>query len=257
VEPTPQLVPLRRVTLPGNRRLVRLQLPDRPGRLARVATCFAEHGVDVLRIEVVAREHGHAVDDLLVAGGELESALAELAPEIPVLAVRTDADLPDPGLAMARACAEVAFADGGRDAYIRLVRAATGLVFADAAAALVASGHMWLGPAAATVPELPVVELDVPSLLRSALESGEPLTADRRAPWAPEAFRARLGAGSVAAVPSPNGEPFVLVLVRHDDTPFVQSEVERLAALVHVASGIARGHSLRPRSHPLRLDRIG
>ena len=55
--------------------LVRLALPDKPGRLALVASRFAAHEVNILRVEVVAAGDGAAVDDLLVVGGNLALAL--------------------------------------------------------------------------------------------------------------------------------------------------------------------------------------
>ena len=55
------------VTLPGaprGARLVRLRVRDRPGSLAAVTGHLAEFGVDVIRVEVLNREAGWAIDDL-------------------------------------------------------------------------------------------------------------------------------------------------------------------------------------------------
>src|SRR5262249_50781757 len=71
-----------------------------------------------------------------------------------------------------------------------------------------------------------------PSLLASALTSGEPLTADGRIPWAPPGLRCHLPGGSVGAVPA---GPLVLALVRAAHAPFVPLELARLGALLHVA----------------------
>ena len=73
------------------------------------------------------------------------------------------------------------------------------------------------------------------SLLRSALFSGQCLTADGRTPWAAPAFREKLPAGSVLAVPGGSAPFLVLLLVREDDAQFVSTEVDRFEALVRVA----------------------
>ena len=87
--------------------LVRLALPDLPGRLALVANRFAAHDVNILRVEVVEGGDGSAVDDLLVVGGNLALALDELRGDVQILGLREHAELPDPGLAMADALASV------------------------------------------------------------------------------------------------------------------------------------------------------
>src|SRR5580704_5313337 len=58
--------------------LVRVRLPDRPGSLAELTAQLARRGVDVLALEVLAREGGFAVDDLLLSGPDLTAALDDL-----------------------------------------------------------------------------------------------------------------------------------------------------------------------------------
>src|SRR5262249_12264225 len=101
----PLLVTLPPSPAPPGAPLLRRRLRDRPGSLAAITRHLAEHGVNVLRLEVLGREGGWAVDDFLVSGAGLPAALAELEPEITVLANRPNVDLIDPGLAMANACA--------------------------------------------------------------------------------------------------------------------------------------------------------
>jgi hypothetical protein len=207
-----------------------------------VASHFAAYGVDVVRLEVLGRDHGWAVDDFLVRGADLPTALRALGEDASVLADRPHVDLPDPALAMAAACAAVTAAANSREAYRQLVQAALGLVFAEAGFVCVPEPHGFLRPLASTDPSLPPIEDGGVSLLRSALASGECLTADGRAPWAPEAYRERLPRGTVAAIPGGDAGSFVLTLVRSDDAPFVSAELERLAALVDVAVGTLRLH---------------
>ena len=226
-------------------RFVRLRIRDRPGSLAAVTEHLAAHRIDVVRLEVLDREDGYAVDDFLLRGPEIGDALAELGHTVTVLADRPQGQLADPALAMAAACASVTSAASGRDAYRQLVQAALGLVFAEAGFICVPESHGFLRPVAATDTGLPAIEDNGVSLLRSALASGECLTADGRIPWAPEAYRVRLPGGSVAAIPG--GEPafLVLVLVRSDASPFVATELERLEALVRVAVGTLLLHENR------------
>lgn len=244
----PALVKLPPSRAPHGARLVRLRLPDRPGSLASITGHLAGHGVNVLRLEVLGREGGWAVDDFLVSGAGLPAALAELGPDVSVLANRPNVDLLDPGLAMANACATVTAAVSAREAYRQLVGAAIQLVFAEAGFVCAREGHGFLRPLASTAPGLPVLDDGATSLLRSAFFSGECLTADGRVPWAPPGFREPLPDGAVAAIPGGVPPFMVLALVRADDTPFVAAELERLAALVRVASGTLQLHraSLSP-----------
>src|SRR5205823_5777447 len=80
------------------------------------------------------------------------------------------------------------------------------------------------------------------SLLRSALYSGECLTANGRTPWAASSFREQLPDGAILAVPGGSPPFLVLVLAREDDAPFVSTEVDRLSALVRVAVGTLHLH---------------
>src|SRR5579872_4118720 len=70
---SPPVVPRSRP--PGGSELVRLRLPDRPGSLAAVLGHLADHGVDVLALEVLDRSSGVAVDDLLLSVAGLDEAL--------------------------------------------------------------------------------------------------------------------------------------------------------------------------------------
>jgi predicted amino acid-binding ACT domain protein len=238
----PALVPLPRPGAPRGARLVRLRVRDRPGSLAAVAGHFAQHGVNVLRLEVLTREAGFAIDDFLLSGPNLTAALETLGSDAIVLANRHDVDLHDPGLAMASACGAVTAAGTAREACKQLVRAGLELVFAEGGVVCIREGHSFLRPIASTVADLPVLEDGPMSLLRSALFSGQCLTADGRTPWAATTFREKLPSGSVLAVPGGSAPFLVLVLVREDDARFVSAEVDRLAALMRVAVGTLQLH---------------
>lgn len=242
----PARVQLPRARAPKGAELVRLRLPDRPGSLARIAGHFAAHGVDVLRLEVLGRRSGVAIDDFLVAGPGLDEALEGIGTHAAVLARRPGVDLRDPGLAMAAACASVTGAGTGREAHRSLVHAALELVFAEAGLLCVRQDDGLLRIAASTEPDVPLLlDGNAASLLASALYSGECLTADGRAPWAPPGYRDRLPLGAVAAVPGGSPPFLVLVLLREDPAPFVVAELDRLAALVRVAVGTLQLHDAR------------
>ena len=221
---------------PRGTELVRLRLSDRPGSLAAVTAHLAACGVDVLRLEVVDRGSGTAVDDLLLSGPAIDSALATLGSTAMLLGRRPGADLRDPGLAMASACEAISAARTEGDAHRRLVAAALGLVVAEAGLLAVSREGGVYSIAAATEPDLPAaVERSSAPLVASALASGECLTADGRIPWAPASFRDRLPAGSVAIVPGGSPPELALALVRADHAPFVSAELDRLSALMRVA----------------------
>jgi ACT domain len=239
---TAAVVQAPRSRAPGDAHLVRLRLRDRPGALAAITERFAEHGVDVLGLEVLGREAGWAIDDFQVSGPGLFAALDGLGPEVSVLAFRRGVDLLDPALSMAAACEAVTTAGHERETYARLLASALGLVFAEAGFVCIREGYGFLRPVAATVTDLPALDETEASLVCSALFSGECLAADGRVPWAPQSYRSVLPTGAVAAIPGGTAGYLVLALIREDVTPFVSAELQRLAALVRVAVGTLALH---------------
>ena len=218
--------------------LVRLALPDRPGGLALVASRFAAHEVNILRVEVVEGGDGSAVDDLLVVGGNLTLALEELGEDVEILGLREHAELPDPGIAMADALAGISGAASLGAARHALLTAALELVAADGGVLLRDAGHGWLRPVAATAESLPPIRADEPCLARSAISRSRAETAGPQEPWAPVAYFVALGMGRVLIVPAGLPPFLALALVRHDSFPFVEAEIERVRALLRVAVGI-------------------
>jgi hypothetical protein len=231
--------------------LLRLALPDRPGSLALAASVLGSFGVDILRVEVVGQSEGLAVDDLLVAGERLPAALEQLPDGVRVLGCRAEAELPDPAVAMAEACALVAGSSGLGDARRQLLEAAVALASADGGVLLREAGHGWLRPVAATVTDLPPVKAGEPSIARKALATSFPVLAGGGDEWAPHVYRSIFRAGSVLAVPGGLPPYFALVLVRGDGFPFVEAEVERVGALVRVAIGVLSARGEKPVSAPL------
>ena len=49
--------------------VVRIALPDRPGALGLVASRIGAVGGDIVAINILEREHGHAVDEFVIEIG--------------------------------------------------------------------------------------------------------------------------------------------------------------------------------------------
>ena len=113
--------------------LIRLELPDRPGSLAIVAGVLGRCGVNILQLEVLSRNDGVAVDELLLEGGSLDLALRRLGPYVTVRERKPHGILPDPGVAMAKACASIVAAATPAHARQALLEAALELARADTA----------------------------------------------------------------------------------------------------------------------------
>jgi predicted amino acid-binding ACT domain protein len=63
------------------RRRLRVELPDRPGALARVAALLAAHGADVMSVDIHELDQGRAVDEIIVDVGD-DWDLAEFSDEL-------------------------------------------------------------------------------------------------------------------------------------------------------------------------------
>src|SRR3954451_14535939 len=139
--------PIRRcphVSNPSEPTLLRIALPDQRGLLALIASRLAAAGIDILRVEVVSADGKTAIDDLLVRGPDPERVFDDLHPAVQLLASRQRGVLPDPGLAMAEACASFAHARSLPAARQRYLTAALELVGAERGALLWHAGRGWL-----------------------------------------------------------------------------------------------------------------
>src|SRR5438067_6755961 len=78
---------------------VRVQLPDRPGSLGRLAAAFGAAGADIVAVQVLERDQGIAVDDFVIecpASQPWRGMLQPLSalPDVRVLGVRDAVDAP-------------------------------------------------------------------------------------------------------------------------------------------------------------------
>ncbi len=183
---------------------------------------------------MVGHEDGVAIDDVLVRGGDLDRALGALDGDVRVLGRVSGASLPDPGL-MAEALGAVLAAPTVEAARDAIVRAAVWIGAGSGGALLRSGADDRLSLTGATVPGLGDIPAYQPSLARRALRAGRPLTAAAADEgWAPPAWREALPGRQVVAVPVVGDDPHVLLVVRDADVPFVDAEVDRLAALLRV-----------------------
>ena len=84
---------------------VRVQLPDRPGSLGRLAAAFGAAGADIVAVQVLEREQGIAIDDFIIdspPGRPWHGMLQPVSslPGVRILGVRDAVDAPgyNPGL---------------------------------------------------------------------------------------------------------------------------------------------------------------
>ena len=191
--------------------LIRISTPDRPGGLAVVTRLLAACGIDILSIEILGHRTGVATADVLVHGGDLDRALRALDEDVVLLGRRTHGELPDPGLAMAEACALVVD-DPSPEA---LLRAALRLVGAEVGAVYRVDDEEIEALAESTA--------GLEGLAREALATRSVVFSEP-------------SAGSAVAVPVGEDRPLVvLALARAMRFPFQDAEVDRLDALASLA----------------------
>lgn len=92
-------------------RSIRIQMPDRPGALSAVATNLAAHGVNIVRLDVVAHGGSDVVDDLFLAAPQQENIGNAIGSFQSDVVVRTFEDeVGDPTLEMGAGLGDIAAA---------------------------------------------------------------------------------------------------------------------------------------------------
>ena len=195
----------------GDWTLIRMATPDRPGGLAVLTRLLAACGVDILSIEILGHREGVATADVLVSGGDLDRALRALDEDVRLLGRRSYGDLPDPGIAMAEACALVVderTPGALLEATLRLVGAEVGAVY-----------------------RVSDEGLEVLAESTGGLEGLAARAFDERVAVFSEPV-----AGSAVAIPVGEDAPAViLALARAQSFPFQDAEVDRIDALASLA----------------------
>jgi hypothetical protein len=220
--------------------LIRLELPDRPGSLAIVAGVLAGCGVNILRLEVVGQGDGNAVDEFLLEGGDLQLALFRLGPYVRVIERAGNTALPDPGVAMAEACARIAAALSPERATEEFLHSALALVRADDGVFFERYRDDWLSPVAATVTGLGPAHVSELPHARAALETKRAIGIEIGDSWAPPRYAEHLPGEAAALIPVGSSPRALVAVVRASATPFASAELDRLESLAQYTHGVLR-----------------
>jgi hypothetical protein len=175
--------------------------------------CMAACGVDILSLEILGHQpDGLAIADVLVHNGDLDRALRALDEDVRLLGRRSHGELPDPGLAMASACAML-LADPTPDSLLEVARTVVG---ADVGAVYRCGAE--LEPVA-------MMTAGLDELAARALREGKAVTSEP-------------AAGSSVAVPIGDPPRIIVALARSLPFPFQEIEVDRIRAIGQIAEGL-------------------
>jgi hypothetical protein len=214
--------------------LIRVQLPDVPGALGAVATALGAIGADILSVDVVERNNGSAIDDLVVElpKGRLPDVLitaAESVNDVEVDAVRPYAGVLDTHRELELVEEVAAQPDDGLAIFTegvpRIIRAGWAMVVGPEA------GSARTLTASTAAPQLKTLDLPFLPLGRATVLDGEE-------PWVPETWK-ELGTELAA---TPLGKPERVLLVGRPGGPqFRAAEVARLAHLAGIIAVVLSG----------------
>jgi ACT domain len=203
---------------------IRVELPNRPGALANVASIIANHGGNVVSVDIHEVEGQQAVDEIIVM----------LPPDWTPAALASDLSHHDAGTLLSSTSAALA-----PDSIVRALRWATSLVrsgamdggleLARALAELCTSSVAWI----ATIDEAMQHEVG-----RLAMERGAPFV---QLSTPPTAMSAGLPESSwILAVPDDAIQPTRVAFVgRASSFRFTNSEIVRVEALLHLVREMA------------------
>lgn len=214
---------------------LRIALPDRPGTLGAVAAAFGRGGANIVTLDVVAREPGLAVDDLVVEAPQgLTQALLLAQEEVEGLVVEELKPLEAfPDLMSPLELAAVLAESTG---------SALELLVERLPEALRAS---WSAVVRATPGGLEVIGSSIGSPQLSGVDpSWLPITAPCRLPpaeWMPRSWRTgpgsneRRGKFELAAAPL-TGTDLAVMVARRERPLFRESELKELGLLARIAA---------------------
>ena len=213
--------------------LIRVQLPDTPGTLGKVATALGNIGADILSVDVVERSGGTAIDDLVV---ELP---ADRMPDVLITAaesldgVEVDAVRPYAGVLDTHRELELVeeVAEDPRNGLRLFTEGVPKIIRAGWAVTLSSDGKGVTRLAASAA--APEADVDMPWL---PLQRATVL--DAEADWVPETWQ-QLGTELAA---TPVGKPDRALLVARPGGPmFRAAEVARLAHLAGIVAVVLDG----------------
>jgi hypothetical protein len=214
--------------------LIRVQLPDIPGALGAVATALGGIGADILSVDVVERNGGTAIDDLVVElpKGRLPDVLitaAESVADVEVDAVRPYAGVLDTHRELELVEEVAAQPDEGMRIFTegvpKIVRAGWAMVVSGD------GGSTKVLAASTAAPEARTVEYPWLPLARATVLDGEE-------DWVPPTWQ-ELGTELAA---TPLGKPERVLLIGRPGGPmFRAAEVARLAHLAGIIAVVLSG----------------
>jgi hypothetical protein len=213
--------------------LIRVQLPDIPGTLGKVATALGNIGADILSVDVVERTSGTAVDDLVVElpSDRMPDVLITAAESIP--GVEVDAVRPYAGVLDTHRELELVeeVAEDPRSGLAVFTQGVPKIIRAGWAVTLSSDGKGVTRLAASAA--APEADVDMPWL---PLQRATVL--DAEADWVPETWQ-QLGTELAA---TPVGKPDRALLVARPGGPmFRAAEVARLAHLAGIVAVVLDG----------------
>lgn len=211
---------------------MRVSVPDRPGTLGGMATALSQHGANIVTLDVIDRDEGFAIDDLIVEAHEgLGEALRHAAERVPGAIVEAIRPLSSPGQTISPMELAATLVDTRpENALQALVDGLPGAMWSTWCSALRGSpGHLEVLAASPSAASL--ANIDAPWL---------PLEKTRRfahALWMPPAWRmGRLGY-EVAAAPLADPMEAVLLIRRHGPR-FRPSELHQLSLLARITTTV-------------------
>jgi hypothetical protein len=214
--------------------LIRVQLPDSPGTLGKVATALGGIGADILSVDVVERGGGTAVDDLVVElpSDRMPDVLITAAESVP--GVEVDAVRPYAGVLDTHRELELVeeVAEDPRKGLKVFTEGVPKIIRAGWAVTLSSDGKgVTRLAASAAAPEASDVDMPWLPLQRATI-------LDAEAPWVPETWQ-QLGTELAA---TPIGKPDRALLVARPGGPmFRAAEVARLAHLAGIVAVVLDG----------------
>lgn len=225
-------------------RAIRVRMPDRPGQLSAIGAALAAHAVDITRLDVVAHDGDHVVDDLVLAADtqeQLDAAVAGFMPEVHVRFFSQP--FGDPTVELADAIAAATSQGSAEEVRQSVVRSAAILGRAEQTAFMRVHGDGRVTVLAG--PE------GLPSILPAEAFPGRRALSERSAiafpgdgSWAPPAFCAALGDPKWIVV-APSGLHDVFLGARWTDIRYYHGELERLAGFARAIGGLLALHGDR------------
>jgi hypothetical protein len=212
---------------------LRVDLPDRPGILARVADVLAACGADVLSVAVTERSPGRAVDDFLLdwstgRDGDALISAVQAVPGCRVLGLRRVATVPDENPALDLVTHVLWQPHRAAETLIDMLPAFAG---ADWAAAITDDeAHKCLYGSVGTPPTLPA---HAASTTRAVAFETEELVG--------------------VTIPVPDAQ-MTLVVARAEPPPFSRREIDELVRLTDLMVTLVRAISPQHPTPPSRLS---